>query len=61
MDITEMSGTWQLYGGAVRNRRTGVVVYLDNNAEHDPKLGTMSEKTFVRKCRKAFQTGHWPI
>ena len=60
MNITETSGTWKVTDGMIENRKSNEIRSVSGiPSAHE--LACMNEKTFIKKCAEAFNTGIWPI
>lgn len=63
MDITDSKNNWRLtcrpgLGYQVEHMKHGSIKSLSNVPSDSVMY--MHERTFVRKCQTAFQTGEWP-
>lgn len=58
-DITDAGGKWWLKGDVLTNRTTGKLRIV-KGIPHNLHLINMHERTFVRLCKQAFESGVWP-
>lgn len=56
--VTDSKRLWRLEGRELWNEKTGELRLL-HNTPSAIKVALMSERTFVKKCKEAFNTGVW--